>query len=1041
MIRALLSALALLLAVVAAPAHAQTIPSSTFSSLPGSPTPGQLHWVTDGACTPIPGTPEIGGGPNKDLVAYDATQSRWEFVSRAPLGTSDSDLPTFLSAPRISYDPTTSGATSEDVQEALDELFARPVGGGGGGGSTNLTPAFTASQFTIQSDTGTGAVVPAATTTNAGAMAASDRKKVDGGFDQTIVIDDPATACATWSNAMKTYADGSAADGDYQVRVIYKLTGANALIPQSQFYKDAGGQWPYRACFMLHPQTAGAFIGSFPDSLGRVTANAAAVTWDSGIRLTVYHEGKIEIDETGLAEDSVLFEIGNQYLAGCLDSIGADGKCDSGTWFGTTGGGVRFRGDVDVRIKTKNQTGWTGEGTFSMSSTERFSAEVENDVVLLATNGANYANLGDFTIHYQNLDNSDVVWHSLGSWGLTPPRLDGIGSNDGYGLIAYGPQNWASPSRLMNLRQLDTSVILGDRINGGKVINYASCDAGTGVTNGTCGGYLSATDGVLLDGAMLEGPAFSSIVIPDLGYKNEFSHVYLETGPTARHSVAIGPYFCDGTSGTSPKPAGTVVKEIADCAASGGSGAISFDANAAARLRIGASRWGAGQVGGSTILLGPGCESSDMVRIEGVAKMEATVAGHATPGEELVVSSAIGSSGGCLVDAESPPIYPPFTSYYGLTERYLSETKIPAFAVDLAVNRGSPNSGGAVHWSQIVAMPAGFADGSDDGSSGGATDLNGLTDVVLTVPAQGATLVFDGTNWLDGMLDLSDPDAVTGTLPDARVSDLITASNYLPLAGGTLTGSLTLSSGQALNVPTGAVVQATGNGAIFATNHVGTGSTSTAVDFGTGEVSGINSIPNGGTGGNFWTNGGLLLGTGFGALRSTGVLAAGQLLIGDGTTDPTIAAMSGDATMTSGGVVALAANTVDANELVSTGVVAGTYANANVTVDQDGRVTAISAGSSLVIASGARALATTSIAAGACNTDTITAAGVVSTDVVTWSPNADLSTVVGYRPISGDGLAIYPPVPGAGSITVKVCNPTASSITPGAVTLNYRVTR
>ncbi|WP_414479656.1 hypothetical protein, partial [Pseudomonas aeruginosa] len=84
---------------------------------------------------------------------------------------------------------------------------------------------------------------------------------------------------------------------------------------------------------------------------------------------------------------------------------------------------------------------------------------------------------------------------------------------------------------------------------------------------------------------------------------------------------------------------------------------------------------------------------------------------------------------------------------YGLVESHLVNSQAAAFRVDLAASLGAaPNVGGLVHWSQLVSVPAGFADGSDDGSSGGATDLNGLTDVILTTPAPGSTLVFDGVN-------------------------------------------------------------------------------------------------------------------------------------------------------------------------------------------------------------------------------------------------------------------------------------------------------
>jgi hypothetical protein len=46
--------------------------------------------------------------------------------------------------------------------------------------------------------------------------------------------------------------------------------------------------------------------------------------------------------------------------------------------------------------------------------------------------------------------------------------------------------------------------------------------------------------------------------------------------------------------------------------------------------------------------------------------------------------------------------------------------------------------------------------------------LDDLTDVIITSPATGATLIFNGTNWVDGQLNLADSDAVTGALPIAN---------------------------------------------------------------------------------------------------------------------------------------------------------------------------------------------------------------------------------------------------------------------------------
>ncbi len=68
------------------------------------------------------------------------------------------------------------------------------------------------------------------------------------------------------------------------------------------------------------------------------------------------------------------------------------------------------------------------------------------------------------------------------------------------------------------------------------------------------------------------------------------------------------------------------------------------------------------------------------------------------------------------------------------------------------------------------------------------------------------------------------------------------------------------------------------------------------------------------------------------------------LLIADGTNyNPVI--MSGNATITNAGALALATGSVDANELVSTAVTPGSYTFTALTVDADGRITAASNGS------------------------------------------------------------------------------------------------
>ena len=93
-----------------------------------------------------------------------------------------------------------------------------------------------------------------------------------------------------------------------------------------------------------------------------------------------------------------------------------------------------------------------------------------------------------------------------------------------------------------------------------------------------------------------------------------------------------------------------------------------------------------------------------------------------------------------------------------------------------------------------------------------------------------------------------------------------------------------------------------------------------------------------------------------------------------------------------------------------------------------------------LVASGTITVATGAIASGACATTTTTVSGVATTDAIAWNANGSLKAVTGYVPSTAGGLtlAVYPT---SGNIIVDNCNWTTNSITPGAVTLNYTVTR
>lgn len=72
-------------------------------------------------------------------------------------------------------------------------------------------------------------------------------------------------------------------------------------------------------------------------------------------------------------------------------------------------------------------------------------------------------------------------------------------------------------------------------------------------------------------------------------------------------------------------------------------------------------------------------------------------------------------------------------------------------------------------------------------------------------------------------------------------------------------------------------------------------STELAVDLGASSITGTLGVADGGTGATTLTDGGVLLGNGTGAIQSTAVLANGELLIGDGSGDPSVSTLTGTA--------------------------------------------------------------------------------------------------------------------------------------------------
>ncbi|MBI3996561.1 MAG: hypothetical protein HY352_02770 [Candidatus Omnitrophica bacterium] len=115
------------------------------------------------------------------------------------------------------------------------------------------------------------------------------------------------------------------------------------------------------------------------------------------------------------------------------------------------------------------------------------------------------------------------------------------------------------------------------------------------------------------------------------------------------------------------------------------------------------------------------------------------------------------------------------------------------------------------------------------------------------------------------------------------------------LTGGGTTGDVTVSLSTPVTVANGGTGSTTAGGARTNLGAAASGANSDITS-----LSGLTttlSVVQGGTGATTITNGALVIGRGTSAIATTGVLAKGSLLVGDGATDPTLLSVGGDDTI------------------------------------------------------------------------------------------------------------------------------------------------
>lgn len=349
---------------------------------------------------------------------------------------------------------------------------------------------------------------------------------------------------------------------------------------------------------------------------------------------------------------------------------------------------------------------------------------------------------------------------------------------------------------------------------------------------------------------------------------------------------------------------------------------------------------------------------------------------------------------------------------------------------------GGVESYAAISHQWINAISVG---GAPSSTQPAAADLsNGVTGSGSVVLQTGSTLitptlgVASGTSLtLGGATIGGNALAVTGSTLHTG-ADTIASASASALAVGA-NGS----TNPAFSVDSSATSQATGWLAKgFA---AGNGASWTVQSSSTNESGYINAKGSGSVNIGFASTGGVTLGNGGGGVSIGSALTYGSVTLANTFTGSGGSSLVGSLspTLTTPNLgTPSAVNLTNGTALpVSTGISGFGTGVATALAVNTGSVGAVST----IIAQGTITLNTTAVASAACSTaQTATATGALTTDDVDASFNADPTSTTGYTPGAQLSIVTYLT---ANTFNAKVCNNTGNSITPGAVTLNWKVRR
>jgi predicted acyltransferase (DUF342 family) len=412
---------------------------------------------------------------------------------------------------------------------------------------------------------------------------------------------------------------------------------------------------------------------------------------------------------------------------------------------------------------------------------------------------------------------------------------------------------------------------------------------GTGATSLTDGGVLlgSGTSavtamGVLSDGEMIVGDGSTDPVA--------------ESGATLRTSIGVG-------TGDTPQFYGAN---------------ISGNASVVRNIAIGYAN---DKVPGANLDVNGNAYVSTDVRLG----QDLVVVRDATIGRNLTISGNLTAKGNTfIIHANNLVIDDPIITLAA----NLKSSQSPPNDIGLLLNRGSESNVFAGYDdsanSYIIAYTPTSANNSIiDIESYSTTRVGALTASSLTLGTQlpvgqggtGATSLTDG-----GVLLGSGTGAITalGVLGDGELIVGDGSTDPVAESGNTLRNSIGVGA-----TASGTVMQiynANTSGNVKIARNLGIGFANSKVPGanldvnGNAYISGTTvlgtalSVASGGTGASSLTDGGVLLGSGTGAITALGVLGDGEVIVGDGSTDPV--AESGDTLRTSIGVGSTASGTV-----------------------------------------------------------------------------------------------------------------------------------